>query len=117
MTQTTRFYELVRDRPIATLEQWLVHGFPHPSVASLHPDLVGKFPLGDELLKDLSLKKQRLLLGNSMHPAQVCAWFVFSLVEVCVCDADNTDCTDIDDIDSSSSFTAMSLSPIASAAC
>ena len=114
MTQTSRFYEMVRDRPIATLEQWLVHGFPHPSVASLHPDLVGKFPLGDELLKDLSLKQQRLLLGNSMHPAQVCAWFVFSLVEVCVCDADNTDCTDIDDIDSSSSFTSMSLSPIAS---
>ncbi len=77
------YFDLVRWRLICTLEEWLIHGYPHPDVPELADIARERFPCVALVQKDsstrLALKDQRKLLGNGMHVAQVGIFFLHSL--------------------------------------
>ena len=82
LLESSKLYDMVRDRPVEMAELWLAHGFPHPKIPGVSeyhayfpcPRLVD--PANAECL---TVASQRTLLGNSMHVAQMGAWFLYAL--------------------------------------
>lgn len=82
LLKSSKLYDMVRDRTVGMAELWLAHGFPHPSIAGVS-EHHAYFPcsrLVDPANAEcLTVASQRNLLGNSMHVAQMGAWFLYVL--------------------------------------
>ena len=80
----SHFYEMKFDRPLYLQELWTVQGFPHPKV-DVCRDCNLVFPVPDLVLDDnggstpLSASAQRMMVGNSMHWAQLSPWFLYAV--------------------------------------
>ena len=70
-------------------EYWLVQGFPHPDCSEFNEALREKLPFtalvtrqpidADASHRRIDIKDQRCLVGNSMHWAQIGAWFIYNM--------------------------------------
>lgn len=78
--------DLCRERVIFAAEMWIMHGYPHPDFAQVSPSAARLFPCPELVQADQTCSKadhfnsaeQRRLVGNSMHWAQVGAWFLYN---------------------------------------
>ena len=100
--------DLVKGNRMLLPEMWLAQGFPYPGLAKTYDPTVLEyleelFPFKDLVIVQhddtdveegdglpacsnadeavlLTLKEQRSLIGNTMHPVQVSAWILFNIL-------------------------------------
>lgn len=77
--------DLVRERPVAVAEMWLIQGFPHPDIDQLPLEVRARFPFPKlvsntrDASSHLPLSKQIEMVGNSMHLSQIGLWVLYNI--------------------------------------
>ena len=76
-------WDLVRERAVSVAEGWLLQGVPHPDVVALDERTRSKCPYGGVISlsapRRCALNRQKELMGNAMHWAQISMWYLYIL--------------------------------------
>jgi hypothetical protein len=74
-------FDLVRQRAVTAMEEWILQGYQHPDAEAL-TELAEHFPIPQLFAQGrdrLQLADQKKLIGNGMHLATVGAWTMHQL--------------------------------------